>query len=45
VTADGQHLLDLEAARLTEWLQGLRIQTGMPSPAMKSDATGPLSSP
>jgi hypothetical protein len=38
VAASARRALDAEAARLTGWLRGLRLATGMPSPAMKSGA-------
>lgn len=37
VSARARRALDAEAARLTAWLGGVRIGTGIPSPAMKSD--------
>ncbi|MCD4524456.1 winged helix DNA-binding domain-containing protein [Nocardioides sp. cx-173] len=35
VPAEGRALLEVEAQRLTEWLQGRRVSTVYPSPAMK----------
>ena len=37
VSARARRSLDAEAARLTEWLGGLRIRTVLPSPSTKSD--------
>lgn len=37
VSARARRSLDAEAARLTEWLGGLRIGTVVPSPAMKAE--------
>lgn len=36
VSARARRALDAEASRLTAWLGGVRIGTGIPSPAMKS---------
>ena len=37
VSARARRSLDAEAARLTEWLGGIRIRTVLPSPSMESD--------
>jgi hypothetical protein len=37
VPAPAQRALEAEAARLTDWLGGLRVATGIPSPAMRAD--------
>lgn len=36
VTTDARRALDAEAARLTDWLAGIRVTTTVPSPAMKA---------
>ncbi|AKE00024.1 hypothetical protein XU06_27630 [Rhodococcus erythropolis] len=41
VSADAQRTLDAEAARLTEWLGGVRIGTGYVSQAMRHDVPEP----
>ena len=38
VGADAREALEAEAARLTAWLDGTRVSTVYPSPAMKSAA-------
>ena len=40
VDASGRRALDQEAARLTEWLGGTRINHRFPSPLMRARAQG-----
>lgn len=37
IAARQRRALEAEAARLSDWLDGVRIQTTVPSPAMRAD--------